>query len=189
MIKSTATRSDFLSPNLSVMDRQIRFVVGGTMIAAVLVIAPQPLGLWSIPLLASIPLIVMSIIGWDPFYAVTGKSAYRDTEIRQRNWSCANLGTIDRGVRLGVGMLLVASLLTMNSMSGELVASLLAIPLITTALFAWDPIYAALGINSFASMIDVEAAEPSVNDENLCSCYSFELPRQLPVVERFPRAA
>lgn len=159
------------------------------MIAAVLVIAPETLGLWSVALLASIPFIVMSIIGWDPLYAIAGKSTYREGDIEQRSWSCANLGTIDRGIRLGIGMLLVMSLLTMNVMSVELVIGLLAIPLIATAMFAWDPIYAALGINSFASIIDVEAAEPNASDEDLCSCYNFPLTNSLNTKEDYPRAA
>ena len=179
----------FMGPNLSFSDRQIRFVIGASMIAGVLAIAPATMGLWSIVLLASIPFISMSIIGWDPFYAVAGKSTYIEGEedIQQRSWTCSNIGTIDRVARLGVGTALLMALLTMNTMQAELVLTLFAIPLILSAITAWDPFYAALGTNSFASHVDVEAAEPDANEQTLAACYI--LPQKQKAAADFPRAA
>lgn len=175
MKTSTAMRRNIMDLNLSFSDRQVRFVIGASMIAATMIVSPETMGMWSIVLLASIPFIAMAIIGWDPLYAITGKSAYVEGEedIQQRSWTCPNVGTIDRATRLGVGLFLIASLLAMSAMQAEMVITLLAIPLIATAIMAWDPLYAALGINSFASRIDVETAEPDASEQTLGACYVF----------------
>ena len=175
MKTSTAMKRSMMQPNLSFSDRQVRFVIGATMIAGTLIVSPTTMGMWSFVLLASIPFITMAITGWDPLYAIAGKSAYIEGEedIQQRSWTCPNLGTIDRAVRFGAGSVLMATLLTMGVMQAELVITLLAIPLIITAITAWDPLYAALGVNSFASRIDVETAELDADEKTLGTCYSF----------------
>jgi len=175
MKTSTAMKTNYMEPNLSFSDRQVRFVLGVTMIAAVLIVAPETMGNWSIVLLASIPLIISAIIGWDPIYAIAGKSAYVEGEedIQQRSWTCPNLGAIDRAVRLGVGIALIAALMTMSVMQAELIVTLLAVPLIATAITAWDPVYAALDINSFASRVDVETAEIDTGEQMLGANYKF----------------
>ena len=181
MKTSTAMKRSFMSPNLSFSDRQIRFVIGATLIAATLIVTPETMGLWSIVALASIPFIAMAIIGWDPLYAIAGKSAYVEGEedIQQRSWTCPNIGAIDRAVRLGAGMVFIATIMTMSAMQAGLVITLLAIPLIATAITAWDPLYAALGVNSFASRVDVETAELDADEQTLGACYSFPKPSQL----------
>ncbi|WP_455366780.1 YgaP family membrane protein [Kaarinaea lacus] len=178
-----------MSTNLSFSDRQIRFVIGATMIAAPLIAMPETLGMWSIVLLGAIPFITMAITGWDPFYAMLGKSTYVEGEedIQQRSWTCPNVGTIDRGVRLGAGLMMMYALMTMSTMQAEMITTLLAIPLIVSAIIAWDPLYAMLGINSFASQIDVEAAEPEASEQTLAACYSF--PQRQPASSGYPRAA
>ncbi|WP_455208697.1 YgaP family membrane protein [Kaarinaea lacus] len=175
MKTSTAIQRDFMSPNLSFSDRQFRFVIGASMVAAGIIVTPETMGMWSIVLLASIPFITMSITGWDPLYAILGKSTRVEGEedIQQRSWTCPNVGTIDRAVRFSIGLMLLASLLTMTTMQADMVFTLLAIPLIVTAITAWDPFYAALGTNSFASRIDVEAAEPDASEQTLGACYIF----------------
>ena len=189
MKTSTAINRNIMKPNLSFSDRQLRFVIGTTMIAATLIVAPETLGMWSIALLASVPLIAMAITGWDPLYAIAGKSAYIEGEedIQQRSWTCPNLGAIDRASRLGAGLILIATLLTMNNMQSDLVVTLFAIPLIVTAIIAWDPLYAMLNINSFASRVDVETAELDAGQKTLGACYSF--PRRDNTTGSYPRAA
>ncbi|KPJ91887.1 MAG: hypothetical protein AMJ53_10500 [Gammaproteobacteria bacterium SG8_11] len=175
MSKLDATQQRFMDPNLSFTDRQIRFVIGAIMIGSVLFVASAPMGMWSLVALASIPFIASAIIGWDPLYAIAGKSTYMQGEedIQQRCWTCANIGTIDRAVRFGIGLMLIASLLTMNAMQVGMAITLLSIPLIVTAITAWDPIYAALGINSFSSRGDVQAAESDASEKTLVACYIF----------------
>jgi hypothetical protein len=189
MKTATAMQRSIMSSNLSFSDRQIRFVIGATMIAATLIAMPETLGMWSIVLLGAIPFITMAITGWDPVYAMLGKSTYVEGEedIQQRSWTCPNVGTIDRGVRLGAGLMLMYALLTMSTMQADMVITLFAIPLIVSAITAWDPIYAMLGINSFASQVDVEAAEPEASEQTLAACYS--LPQRQPASTGYPRAA
>lgn len=190
MTTSTAIQRSIMDTNLSFSDRQIRFVIGAGMIAATLITMPETLGMWSIVLLASIPFIAMAITGWDPVYAMLGKSTYVEGEedIQQRSWTCPNLGTVDRGVRLGAGLLMIYGLLTMSVMNADMIITLFAIPLIISAIIAWDPLYAMLGINSFASQVDVAAAEPDANENTLAACYVF--PKQQSTSSTgYPRAA
>lgn len=189
MTTSTAMQRSIMDTNLSFSDRQIRFAIGATMIAATLIVMPETLGMWSIVLLGAIPFITMAITGWDPIYAMLGKSTYVEGEedIQQRSWTCPNVGTVDRGVRLGAGLMLIYALLTMSTMQAEMIVSFFAIPLIVSAITAWDPIYAMLGINSFASQVDVEAAEPDASEETLTACYAF--PQRQSAPSDYPRAA
>jgi len=193
MNTSTAIKRNFMKQNVSFLGRQIRFAIGATMIAVALIAAPdsmlETMGIWNIVLLASIPFIAIAIIGWDPIYAMAGKSAYVEGEedIQQRHWSYPNLGAIERAARFGIGLACLASLLTMSTMQAEMVFALLAIPLIVTAITAWDPLYAALGINSFASRTDVETAELDSNEETLGACYTF--PQRAPSTLPYSRAA
>ena len=175
MSMSTARQRHFMEPNLSFTGRQIRFVLGAAMVVSVLFVEPQAMEMWSLVALASIPFIASAIVGWDPFYAITGKSTYVEGEenIQQRCWTCANMGTIDRVVRAGIGFMLIASLLSMQTMQADMALTLFSIPLIVAAITAWDPIYAVLGINSFSSRIDIEAAEPDANANTLAACYTF----------------
>ena len=180
MNTTTAMKRNFMDTNLSFSHRQFRFVIGASLIAATLYVAPETMGMWSIVLLASIPFISMAIIGWDPLYAFAGKSSYVEGEedIQQRSWTCPNIGSIDRAVRLSTGLGLMFILFNMSTMTSEMAITLLAVPLIATAITAWDPFYAAFKINSFASHIDVEAAEPDASARTLAACYNFPQPGQ-----------
>ncbi|WP_455222761.1 YgaP family membrane protein [Kaarinaea lacus] len=189
MTTSNALQRSIMDTNLSFSDRQIRFVIGATMIAGTLVTMPETLGMWSIVLLGSIPFISMAITGWDPVYAMLGKSTYVEGEedIQQRSWTCPNVGTVDRGVRLGTGLLLIYALMTMSAMHADMIITLFAIPLIVSAITAWDPFYAMLGINSFASQVDVAAVEPDASEETLAACYEF--PQRRSTSADYPQAA
>ncbi|MBI3773094.1 MAG: DUF2892 domain-containing protein [Gammaproteobacteria bacterium] len=60
--------------------------------------------------------------------------------------SSINVGSLDRIARLGLGALLIGIELSAGEPRGvNVVMTLVAIPLIITALIAWDPIYALLG--------------------------------------------
>lgn len=181
-------KQGLLEQNVGFMDRQIRAVVGAAMIIAVLLDRPEISGLWSLFLLLSIPLIGSAILAWDPIYALLGKSFYvaKEEDIQQRKWLYSNIGIVDRVLRFAIGVLLLMSVLTVN---GEpAVISLVAIPFIATAIIAWDPVYALLGLNSFAKRIDAEVAEPGANHQSLAEYYQFP---QLPKNDEahFPRAA
>jgi len=180
MKTSGITRRQYLDQNISFTNRQIRAVLGASMVITPLIVSPETMGLWTVLLLASIPVLTSAIIGWDPVYAVMGKSTYvaNEEEIHQRNWSYANIGIVDRTLRFGIGSMLIISLLTMSTMNAGMVFTLMAIPLITTAIMAWDPVYAILGINSFGSRVDVEAAEPEATEQTLAALYTFPYRKQ-----------
>lgn len=166
------------SQNVGFMDRQLRAVVGTLMITIPMFTVTEAIGLWSIVILAAIPVLTSAIIGWDPLYALMDKTTHipNEDDIQQRGWSIANIGIFDRAIRLGVGITMLYALLTMSAMTVDMVFTLMAIPLIVSAITAWDPIYAALGINSLGSRIDVEAAEPEASEETLAACYVFPQP-------------
>lgn len=161
--------------NIGFNDRQLRMVIGTLMIAMPMFAIPGTLGLWSISMLAAIAVITTAIVGWDPLYSLLGKTTYftHEEEIQQRKWSYANIGIIDRAVRAGVGLTLLYALMTMSTMTTDMAFALMGIPLIVTAITAWDPIYATMGINSFGSKTDVEAAEPEANEQTLAELYEF----------------
>ena len=83
--------------------------------------------------------------------------------------------------------MMIGALLSMNAMQADMAITLLSIPLIVTAFTAWDPIYAVLGINSFSSRIDVEAAEPNASENSLAACYIF--PQRQLAMANYSRAA
>jgi hypothetical protein len=178
-----------LNQNLGLMDRQIRAVIGTLMISIPLFSAPEALGQWSLLILAAIPILTTAIIGWDPLYAAAGISNYerREEDIQQRHWTYSNIGLMDRALRFGIGAMLLYGIFTMPSMSMEMAFALAAIPLIGTAIIAWDPIYAAMSMNSHGSRLDIEAADPEVNEKTLATFY--ELPNNRTHSKLFANAA
>lgn len=180
MNTSTLIERQRLCQNLGFTDRQTRAVIGTLMLATPVFAIPGALGMWSILMLASIPIMVTAIVGWDPIYAFTGKSTYesQSEDIQQRHWTNANIGIIERGIRLGVGLTMLAAIMGMPAMSASMAPALIAIPLIVTAITAWDPFYAAMSLNSFSSRVDVEAAEPGVSEDTLAEYYEFPQSRK-----------
>lgn len=189
MKSSGMKQRQWFSQNLGFTDRQLRTVVGTLMITIPMFAVTGTMGLWSILVIAAIPVLTTAIIGWDPLYALMEKTTYVacEEDIQQRNWSYANIGIIDRAIRLGIGVTLLYALLTIGAMTADMVLTLMAIPLIASAITAWDPIYATLGINSFGSRMDVEAAEPEASEQTLAAC--FEFPQQPTSQKVYPRAA
>jgi hypothetical protein len=176
------------SKNLGFADRQTRAVIGTLMLATPMLAIQGTLGLWSILMLGAIPVLITAITGWDPLYAAMGKSTYesQSEDIQQRHWTHPNVGIVERGIRLGAGLIMLSTLLGMPLMNADIALALLAIPLIVTAITAWDPLYAAMSVNSFGSRLDVEAAEPGINEKSLAEYYEF--PQQVDSGQ-YPKAA
>ena len=189
LIERQELRRQRLRQNLGFADRQIRAVIGTLMLATPVFAVPDTMGLWSILMLASIPVMITAITGFDPIFAVRGKSTYegRSEDIQQRHWTNANIGIIERGIRLGIGLALLAALMGVPEMTGGIALTLMAIPLIVTAITAWDPFYAALNSNSLGSRIDVEAAEPGMSEQTLAEYY--ELPQHRADSDQYVKAA
>jgi len=178
-----------LEQNVGYMDRQIRGVIGSAMILVAMLSIPESTDMVSLLFLASIPVIASAIIAWDPFYAIIGISSYVDKEenIQQRNWVNSNLGIVDRVFRFVLGTLLLMGALVTGGAEVPVVATLFSIPLILTAVIAWDPIYAMFELNSFARRVDVEAADPGSSDKTLAICYEFPVSKQS--ANDYPKAA
>lgn len=167
--------SKILTPNISYQDRQIRILAGSALILALLYAAPTPVGLWGLAALIAIPVIASGIIAWDPFYALFRINHYSvmEGEIQQRSWSCPNIGMVDRIARFAVGILLIATAFTSDEILWQSVTVLLAIPVIMSAIMAWDPLYALAYTNTFASKADVQSADPDLEDVTLAKFYNF----------------
>jgi len=169
------TKQNFFNLNLGFMDRQVRLVLGMAMILTVLLNPTEMTGAWNLLLLAAIPIVASAIVGWDPLYAIAGKSYYvpQEEDIHQRSWAYSNMGIIDRTFRLAIGALIIVDVLLMGNVPGQNVLALLAIPLIATAIIAWDPIYALFKLNSFAARVDAQIAEAGASEQSLAKYYEF----------------
>jgi hypothetical protein len=167
--------TNVLKPNISYQDRQIRILAGSAMILALMLIAPTPMGFWGLAALIAIPVVASGIIAWDPLYALLGVNRYNyaASEIQQRSWSCPNIGMVDRIARLSVGLLLLATAFTSGEFVWQSITTLLAIPVIMSAIMAWDPLYALAYTNTFASKSDVKSADPEQEDKILAKFYRF----------------
>ena len=171
-LKETTT---FSQHNLGITDREVRVLVGAGMIAAVMFYSPAPIGLWSLLALTAIPLIITGMVGWDPLYTLFGLNTdkQRDEQIHQRGWKLGNIGMFDRVIRIVLGAGLIGFTMSGTFTGVEMVAALVAVPLIVTALIAWDPIYAMTDINTFASRHDVELANAELREETVAKLYDF----------------
>jgi hypothetical protein len=171
-LKETTT---FSQHNLGITDREVRVLVGAGMIAAVMFYSPTPIGLWSVLALAAVPFVITGMIGWDPLYTLLGLNTdkQQDEQIHQRGWKLGNVGMFDRVIRIALGAGLIGFTMSGTFTGVEVIAALVAVPLIVTALIAWDPLYAMIDINTFASRHDVELANAELREETVAKLYDF----------------
>jgi len=156
-----------------------------------MIASPVPVGLWSLVALVAIPMIASGIIAWDPIHALLGVNQYNaaEGEIQQRSWSCPNVGTVDRFARLGIGIALLATAFTSTEIVWQGITVLLAIPVIMTAVIAWDPLYALAYTNTFASKADVKSADPELEESTLAKFYQFPKTSSMSGMDTLGRAA
>lgn len=78
----------------------------------------------------------------------------------------SNVGVIDRAIRIVAGAAMVASFMAFQEAGTAVFAALalLAIPVATTALLRWDPLYALLGINSTGRKTSPDFSESNIGD-------------------------
>ena len=166
--------------NLGTTDREVRVLVGAGLIAAVMFYDPSPMGMWPILALVAIPFVITGLIGWDPLYALLGITTDKqhDEDIHQHNWSFSNIGMLDRVIRFIGGAALIGLTLSGELVGWELLAALAAVPIIISAIIAWDPFYALTNSNTFASRHDVEMANTELREETVAKLYDF--PTQSP---------
>ena len=190
-MKTLKETNTFSEHNLGITDREVRVLVGVGMIAAVMFFAPAPIGLWSLLALVAIPLVITGMIGLDPLYALFGLNTDKqhDNMIHQHGWMLSNIGMFDRVVRIALGASLIGFTMSGAFTGVEMIAALVAIPLIVTATIAWDPIYAMTDINTFASRFDVEMANTELREETVAKLYDFPTSASIDNTESHGKAA
>jgi len=164
----TVIGRNFFNINIGYMDRQIRFIVGFVAIVIAMLV-PEHSYLVKLTFLTSIPVISSAILGWDPIYALFGKRGNISEKIhlQQRNWCFSNLGIVDRVVRAILGVSLIGFVLYNGITSYFVIFPFISILIISSAIIAWDPIYALFRINSFANRSDAIASDAGVCNRNL----------------------
>jgi len=138
-------------PNVGGLDRLFR--VG---LASVFIIdglhGTGPLGLESVLMIASIPLVVSAIIAWDPIYALfkirsatlhEADAHTHNAEAKMNPNGGINVGTMDRIFRVFTASLLLATpfLWTESIGTGAIVGTFAGIIVMMTAIMGWDPVY------------------------------------------------
>jgi len=63
------THIGFMTSNVGKTDTIVRYVLGATLLMAILTYAPTPLGVMALVLIISAALILTGIAAWDPFFA------------------------------------------------------------------------------------------------------------------------
>ena len=66
-----------LDPNIGIIDKSIRYLVGALLIAMILFVAPTTVGWYVLFPLIAIPIIASAYTGWDPLYALFQKRSTR----------------------------------------------------------------------------------------------------------------
>ena len=162
------TKYEWFKSNVSFIDQELRLILGASVMLALMVASPDMTLVTAIAMLAMIPVIMSGIAGWDPLYALVGKTLRSEQNIEQRDWACPNIGVVDRMGRLIVGVALIGAALMGITDS---ITAIVAIPLVLTALIAWDPFYAMMKVNTIGSTAELKSADLEFDGKMLNSCY------------------
>ena len=177
MNRQSSKISSFTMQNIGFFGRELRMVIGVALIASVFAV-PAPIGLWALAPLIAVPIIMSAIMAWDPVYALVNRNTRigDQSNIHQRTWSSPNIGTFERGLRIVVGAAMIAPMMLSGGMADVTVAALAlaAIPVMISAMIAWDPLYAIGSINTFSSKSDVASVGPELDEGSLARVYEFE---------------
>ena len=149
--KATEDSRAFSQPNVGSVDRLFRLGIASLLIMDGLH-GTGPLGLESLLMMASIPLIASAIIAWDPLYALfkVRSATIREPEPQALKADAVlnpnggiNVGSLDRIVRImTAGLLLATPFLWTESIGAVAIAGTFAgVILMMTAIMGWDPVY------------------------------------------------
>ncbi len=149
---SAIRQSSVYTQNLGSGDRLIRYIVGATLIG--LFMAYQGASNRYDELLAALALVAVvvistAIIRWDPVYAMLGINTVAHARRRARN-PYANVGMTDSASRLAIGSIMIGGfmLFSPTPVGWTVIMPLLAIPVISTAIIGWCPIYSVAKMNT-----------------------------------------
>jgi hypothetical protein len=170
MNKQAMLKYEWFKSNVGFIDRELRLIIGSVVLLAIMVASPLMTLSSAIVMLAMVPVIISGITGWDPLYALVGISSQHNEEnIEQRDWACPNVGTVDRIARLTIGVaLIIATLMGVT----QTTAAIVAVPLVLSALIAWDPFYAMMRVNTIASTAELKSTDLEIDGVMLNSCYT-----------------
>ena len=135
--------------NMGTVDRYIRFMIGAGLIAVPLLYSGVDAEYAALTSLIAIPIIFTAIARWCPVYALLRAHSIRrstgNTEFHSQNLSISDAVT---RYLLGAILILVTMLYTSVGDPWLIVLSLIAVPIIHSAIMLWDPIYALLDIGT-----------------------------------------
>ena len=143
---SAIKQSSVYTQNIGHGDRLIRYIVGVTFIG--LFMAYQGANnrfdeLLATLALLSVVVISTAIIRWDPIYAMLGLNTVANARKRVRH-GAVNVGMADGASRLAIGSIMIGGfmLFSPTPVAWTVILPLLAIPIISTAIIGWCPVYA-----------------------------------------------
>lgn len=127
------------------LDRAIRGGLGLAVLMATLHLSIDTGGAYPfIKIFASL-MVLTSIAGWDPFYALFRSIVGRMTSVEAISFSEGNIGMVDRAVRIVLGLsILIASLQgSISDFDAYPFVKMIAAMIVLTGIAGWDPLYAA----------------------------------------------
>ena len=135
--------------NVGTMDRYIRFAIGASLIAVPLLYQGVDAEFAALTSLVAIPVIFTAITRWCPLYAFLHVQSIKHKYENNRFYS-RNVSTADTVMRylLGAALIMATMMLTSVADPWLVVLALLAVPIISSAIMQWDPIYAMFEIGT-----------------------------------------
>ena len=135
--------------NVGTVDRYTRFAIGASLIAVPLLYQGVDAEYAALTSLVAIPVIFTAITRWCPLYAFLHvqsiKHKYDNTRFYGKNISKTD--TIMRYL-LGAALIMTTMIFTSVADPWLVVLALMAIPIISSAILQWDPIYAMFEIGT-----------------------------------------
>jgi hypothetical protein len=145
----TFKRSSIYSQNMGNGDRLIRFVTSAMLIGVFMALQTASSKYYGLLALLAIPIATTAIMKWDPAYAWLKLNTARYSRDTQ-GLSSENLGQLDRNIRFGVAASLIIGfmLLAPEPVGWTTIIALSAIPVFTSAVMGWCPIYALTDVST-----------------------------------------
>lgn len=135
--------------NVGIADRYARFAIGASLIAVPLFYQGVDAEYAALTSLVAIPIIFTAITRWCPLYALLHVQSVKHKYESTRFYS-KNISAIDAIVRYVLGTALIIATMMFTSVADPwfVVLALFAIPIVSSAIMQWDPIYAIFEIGT-----------------------------------------
>ncbi|WP_455200586.1 YgaP family membrane protein [Kaarinaea lacus] len=135
--------------NVGTVDRYIRFAIGASLISVPLFYQGVDAEYAALTSLVAIPVLFTAIARWCPLYAFLHVQSIKHRYDNNRFYG-KNISTADTLVRylLGTALIMATMMLTSVADPWLVVLALMAIPIISSAIMQWDPVYAMFEIGT-----------------------------------------